>query len=183
MSGDIPHPNKSCLRCSLVSKWSRASHQEEDWTRWPAVLLRCLLMGPGLTGDGSKSHFTLNNGNLKQSLTKYSLETKWNPQPVFVNKVFLACSHTHFLWLVCVCFHTATAKLSSLQQRLFGPVGWPLPWRVISIRLLFKRSTKIGTVQQYMSYLCYIYHYLTFFSVRVSEDWETQESDNCLFKK
>ena len=34
-----------------------------------------------------------------------------------------------------------------------------------------------------MSYLCYIYRYLTFFSVRVSEDWETQESDNCLFKK
>ena len=126
------------------------------------------LCAPEVSPDGSrayrgwmearsdiKSHFPLNNGNLKQSLTKYSLETKWNPQPVFINKVLLACSHTHFLWLVCVCFHIATAEL---QQRLFGPVCWLLPWRVISIRLLFKRSTKIGTVQQYMSCLCYIYH-------------------------
>ena len=101
-----------------------------------------------------KSHFPLNNSNLKRSLTKYSLETKWNPQPVFINKVLLACSHTHFLWLVCVCFNSRVAEL---QQRLFGPVCWPLPWRIISIRLLFKRSTKIGTVQQYMSCLCYIY--------------------------
>lgn len=35
---------------------------------------------------------------------------------VFINKVLLECSHTHYLWTVCDCFCTTVGKLSSCYR-------------------------------------------------------------------